>query len=127
MLVAATMLDLPPPAPVRAQPQRPFDEPAGPTAGPYSRAATPNLDSATVNVPIGSIGLPVEPAPAEKTTVLSPGAEAGLAVGAVAATQPGKDPRQEPPRDARRVRRPDEDDDLPPPPSPAVEDRAPRV
>jgi hypothetical protein len=75
-------------------------------------------------VPIESIGLPTEPAPAEKTTVLSPGAEAGLAAGAVAAAQPA---RQEPPRDARRIRRPDEDEDIPPPPSPAVEDRAPRV
>jgi len=118
---------VPPPTPVPAQPQRPLDEPAGASAAPYARAAGADLDSATVNVPLGSIGLPTEPAPAEKSTVLSPGVEAGLAVGAVSAASPGYDPRKEPEKDPRRIRRPEEDDDFPPPPSPAVEDRAPRV
>jgi hypothetical protein len=69
--------------------------------------------------------VPTQPAPADKSTVLSPAAEAGLALGAVSATTP--DSRKEPEKDPRRIRRPDEEDDFPPPPSPAVEDRAPKV
>jgi flagellum-specific peptidoglycan hydrolase FlgJ len=125
LFVASTILDMPPPTPVPAQPQRPLHDPARPSAGGYARAESPDLDQPTINVPVGSLGLPIQPAPADKSTVLSPGAEAGLALGAVSATTP--DPRKEPEKDPRRIRRPDEDDDFPPPPTPAVEDRAPRV
>jgi flagellum-specific peptidoglycan hydrolase FlgJ len=107
-----------PPPPIQARPR---------TAG-QSSPSDPDAEllaaSTMLDMP-SPAPVPTQPAPADKSTVLSPAAEAGLALGAVSATTP--DSRKEPEKDPRRSRRPDEDDDFPPPPSPAVEDRAPKV